>query len=522
MLIAGGYYRFLDKYIPGEELIEYKEDEDYDILEDYWIYKPYVRVEIAEFIPLKELRYRIYEPTLVDEEIDFLSEIYKNLDEILILKELRIDIEEKEKILVDAFEAIVSELPYEPDEILRAKFLYYLYRDFLGFGPIDPIMNDRYVEDISCDGYGIPIFVFHKKYGNVQTELVFDEEELDRFVQTLVQMSGKHVSHGNPILDATLPDGSRLQVTYGRSVTPRGSSFTIRKFTETPLTPLDLIDFGTFNAEQMAYFWLCVENKLNFMAVGETAAGKTTTLNAILMFLPPNAKVISIEDTREIALKHENWIATVTRHSTTSDEREITMYDLLKAALRQRPDYIVVGEVRGVEAQTLFQAMSTGHAAYATLHAGDIHQAIYRLENEPLNVPRSMIQFLDVVSIQTQWTERGIRRRRVKNIYEILGIDPNDKNLLINEIYRWDVYSDSFYQVNALKKLEKIAVFRGEDVEETLEELKRRASFLEHLRKMGIADYKVLTNMIHSYYRNPEESFEFIVKEAEEYESIKA
>ncbi|ADC65684.1 type II secretion system protein E [Ferroglobus placidus DSM 10642] len=518
MIFAGRYYSLLQKYIPEswENLVEVEEGEEEAVLEDYWIFKPFVYVRIVE--DERGIRYRIFEPSLTAEEYELLEEIYTNLYDILILRDLRISIEEKAEILEKAFRDVLEIIPYELDDVLIAKYNYYLFRDFLGFGPIDPLLNDPYIEDISCDGYKIPVYVFHRKYGHIPTDVVFAEAELDKYVQFLAQISGKHLSHGNPMIDATLPDGSRIQATYGTEITTRGSSFSIRKFSEKPLIPLDLIRLGTYSAEQMAYFWLCVENKLNVLVIGETAAGKTTTLNAILMFLPPNVKVISIEDTREISLYHENWIAEVTREAVTEDEKEITMYDLLKAALRQRPDYIVVGEVRGIEAQTLFQAMSTGHAAYSTLHAGDIHQAIYRLETEPLNVPRSLIQFLDVVAVQTQWTKQKVRLRRCKKMYEILGIDPNDKNLLINEIFSWDPYSDKFVQVNPLRNLERIAVIRGESPEDTIRELRNRAEFLKYLMKRGVEDYKTFTSMIHSYYKSPEETFEVIYEEGKLHE----
>ncbi len=523
VLTTTRYYQLFQKYLDeniSEEMIieDLEEVERGEILDSYWIFRPMVAVKIIKDFETKGIKYMAMEPTLTIDEFQLMEKIYVELGNTLILKDITVDVFQKERILVDAFNEILKEFLIELDPILKLKLLYYLYRDYIGLGPIDPMLNDPYVEDISCDGYNIPVFVYHKKYGNIPTTVSFSDLELDRYVQALVQQSGKHISFGNPIIDASLPDGSRLQATYGTEITPRGSSFTIRKFTEEPLTPIDLMRLGTYTAEQMAYFWLAVENKLNLMVVGETAAGKTTTLNAVLMFLPPDAKVVSIEDTREISLRHENWIAGVTREVTTGDEKSISMYDLLKAALRQRPEYIVVGEVRGIEAQTLFQAMSTGHAAYSTLHAGDIHQTIYRLESDPLNVPRSLIQFLDIVPIQTQWTKAGVRKRRVTGVYEFLGVDPNDKNLLINEVYRWESYEDSYYLINQPKKLEKIAVIRGETYEETLDELRRRADFLRFLDRQDIRDYVHLTHIIHSYYRNPQETFEDIMKEGMKYE----
>jgi len=253
---------------------------------------------------------------------------------------------------------------------------------------------------------------------------------------------------------------------------------------------------------------MLIENKMSFMVIGETAAGKTTTLNALMVFLPPEAKVVSIEDTREIQLYHENWIPGVTR--TGIEGQEIDMYDLLRAALRQRPDYIIVGEVRGREAQTLFQAMSTGHASYATFHAGDVFQLIYRLENEPLEVPRVLIQFLDSIVVQFTWVKKGVRRRRAKEIVEIIGIDPTNKELLINPIFQWDPLTDSHTQTSDSKKLDRIATMLGEDISVVMDEIRRRKEFLEMMYEKGIRDYREVTDMIHKYYRNPDKAFEEI------------
>jgi len=516
----GFYYPLLQKYIDVDEdkLHQDWKLRDYEeVLREYWIFRPLVKVVITLNRESGERMYHAVEPFLTREEVILLDEIFRELEDILILKDLSLSYEIKETILAKSYLEILDEYGLSVDKELNAKYLYYIFRDFLGVGVVDPIMNDPYIEDIHCDGYQIPIYVYHKEFGNIRSYLVFTAEELDRYVQTLVQMCDKHISHGNPIIDATLPDGSRLQATYGIDVTPRGSSFTIRKFTEDPFTPIDLLRLGTYTAEQLAYFWMAVENKLSLMIIGETASGKTTTLNALLMFTPLEAKIVSIEDTREIALMHENWVAGVTRQAIGDEEKEIDMYDLLKTSLRQRPDYIVVGEVRGREAQTLFQAISTGHAAYATLHAGEIQQAIYRLESNPLEVPRSMIQFLDIISVQIQWTKEGVKKRRARGVYEILGIDPSDKNLLINEVYSWDPYADGYKLVGSMKKLEKIAMAMGEDVDTTIGELKRRADYLKKLHELGIRDYREVTRMIHAYYRNPGEDFGFIVEEGRRY-----
>jgi flagellar protein FlaI len=516
-LRPGFFFSMLEEHFKGldeKKLLEdWKPGENEEIVREYWIYKPILKVVITVNKETSEKAYIVVEPMLVEEEVQLLDEIYKDIEDILILKDLTADPETKANILFKTYQEIISEYGIKISDVLNVKYLYYLLRDFLGVGIIEPIMDDPYIEDIHCDGYDIPVYVYHKEFGNIKTNIKFSREALDKYVQTLVQICDKHISHGNPIIDATMPDGSRLQATYGMDITPRGSSFTIRKFSEDPLTPIDLLSLGTYTAEQLAYFWMVVENKLSTMIIGETASGKTTTLNALLMFVPPEAKIVSIEDTREIALMHENWVAEVTRQSIGEEEKEIDMYDLLRTSLRQRPDYIVVGEVRGKEAQTLFQAMSTGHAAYATLHAGDIQQAIYRLENAPLNVPRSMIQFLDVIVVQIRWTKGGVKKRRARGIYEVLGIDPTDKNLLINEVYVWDPYSDTYMLSGVMKKLEKIAMVSGDELDVTIKELRRREAFLKKLQELGVRNYKDVTSMIHAYYRNPNVEIEEIISE---------
>jgi len=482
--------------------------ESVEIVDEYWIIPEFIKIQIRKNVESLETQYYVIEPPIAKNELDLLNSLYEDLRRKLVVKELIKDTETMIMTLLETLDVLINEYGLRMDGGLMLKILYYLFRDFFGFGPLDPLLLDKNIEDISCDGYDIPIYVFHNRYGGMSTNVKFSEGELDSIVLLLGQKAGKHVSYANPIVDATLPDGSRIQLTYGKEVTTRGSTFTIRKFRSEPFTPIDLIATGTLNSTILAYYWLLIENKMSIMVIGETAAGKTTTLNALMMFIPPEAKVVSIEDTREIQLFHENWIPGVTRSGV--EGQEIDMYDLLKASLRQRPDYIIVGEVRGKEALTLFQAMSTGHASYATFHAGDVNQLIYRLENEPLSVPRVMIQFLDSIIVQTTWTRRGIRKRRAKEIVEIVGIDPNTKDLLINPIFRWDPGSDSFIQVSDSNKLEKIAQYSGVDPSDVVDELRNRREFLEQLYRNGIKNYREVTKHIHTYYRDPELAIEMV------------
>ncbi len=505
------YYEKLVELIESGEVVdlnvrcetEVKSEEK--VLDTYWIVPHLSQACIVSNQDTGRKRYLLLEPLMSEEEAKLVNIFYRDMKKLLAFLSFEKPggVTDKISLIFECFEKLTKEHSVEMKENLKYKILYYLFRDFVGFGVIDGLMNDPNLEDISCDGYGIPVYVFHRKYGSMATNVQLSHSQLDNFVLILCQKAGKFVSHANPLVDATLPDGSRLQVTYGTEVTPRGTSFTIRKFRASPYTPVDLMRTGTMSAEMLAYFWLLVEHKMNFMVIGETASGKTTTLNALMMFIPPDAKVVSIEDTREIALYHENWIAEVTKVGFAGEEG-ITMYDLLKAALRQRPDYIIVGEVRGREAQTLFQAMSTGHAAYATLHAGSISQLVYRLENEPLNVPRIMIQFLDAVIVQSLWASGGVRKRRVLEVDEIFGIDAISREMLVNPLFKWDPASDSFIQESDSKKVEKIASLLGKDAFEVLEEIRRRAEYLKLLEKADVRDFRDFVEAVQLYYSNPE------------------
>lgn len=415
------------------------------------------------------------------------------------------------------------------DHVSTERILYYLVRDFLGFGPIDALMRDDKLEDISCDGPGIPIYVFHRQHESIRSNVVFEEElEIDSFVIRLAQRSGKHISIADPLLDATLPDGSRLQATLSREVTSRGSSFTIRKFREEPFTPPDLIDYGTMTTPMCAYFWFMMEEGRSLLFAGGTASGKTTTLNATCQFIPPEKKIVSIEDTREINLLHENWIAGVTRSGFGGESLmgkragSIDMYRLLEAALRQRPEFLLVGEVRGPEALTLFQAMATGHAVYSTMHADSTKSAVYRLENPPINVPRMMLQTLDTVAIQAQVKVGGKMARRVKEVVEIIGFDPDTEDLLTNTVFYWDAATDRHVFTGHSGVFDQIQEKKGWSDERFQQEWERRMHVLEWMRGQGINHFKDFSKIIHEYYQRPEKVMDRIRADGFEMDSAVA
>lgn len=482
----------------------------YEVLEDYWIEEGLSKAFIVNNPKTKQNEYLLFEPVLSRFDYELLERIYGDLRDLLILPDEEIHASPRQ-VLLEKVYTLLDEygLSLEWDQLFRVQ--YYILRNFLGWSRIDALMKDDLIEDISCDGIEIPIFLYHRTYHNIRTNTLFDEESLNALAITLAQRSGKHISVSNPILDSTLPDGSRLQLTLGTEVTTRGTSFTIRKFRSEPFTPIELLDKNTFNVDELVYFWLAIENNKSLLFIGGTASGKTTSLNAVSHFIPPLAKVVSIEDTREITLYHENWIATVTRAGTTETSASaIDMFDLLKAAMRQRPEYIIVGEVRGVEAQTLFQAMNTGHTTFSTMHAGDIDAAIHRLENEPLNVPRNMIQALDVVSLQALIYRGTERVRRATEIVEIIGIDPRTDNIQVNNVFEYDPVTDVTTFTGRSKVYNEIMAVRGWDKEMLNAEIGKRREVLEAMHDQEIRDYISVSCIFQAYAISAEHVIEHI------------
>lgn len=485
-------------------LVTYEGINGYNELERYWVNEPYALVVIL-FNPEKNSNlYYVVEPKLSDFEELFLKEIKDRLKDVLLFEDIKND-EDKNKTLTDKVRKLVKEYSIDVSPLTTEKILYYTRRDFIKFGKIDPLMHDDRIEDVSANGFGVPIYLYHKKYTNLATNIIYREEELDSYVIRLAQRCGKHISVAEPMIDATMPDGSRIQMTLGKNITTHGATFTIRKFSEVPITPVDLINWNTFSAEEMAYLWLCIENNKSLIYAGGTASGKTSSLNAVSLFIPWQAKIITLEDTRELKLPHPNWIPGVTRDSFTADGKgTIDMYDLLKAALRQRPEFLLVGEVRGKEALTLFQAMSTGHTTFSTMHADSVSSAIHRLENPPISVPRTMIQALNIISIQSQTFVKGKRARRNMKLVEITDIDPTTRNIRTNDIFSWDALTDKFNRVGESKALNEIMIRRGWNISDLKKELMNRQKILEFMVNNKISDFNAIATIIHDYQVTPD------------------
>ena len=482
----------------------------------YPVNEPFAFVKILKDPETLDQHYRTIEPILTEDEKKTLRFIQDEL-----IKSINVRLDEivpnlVEKMLVNHIAQIVKDYDIKIDDVLQKKFLYYIKREFLGFGRIDAVMNDPNIEDISCDGSDVPLFLFHRKYGSLKSNVIFDDEdELAAFVVKLAQKCGKHISLAEPMLDATMPGGSRIQMTLSKAVTTKGSTFTIRKFRSDPITATDLIDYNTMSAEMVAYMWLAVENGINALIAGGTAAGKTSTLNALCLFIPREAKIVSIEETREVNLPHPNWIPGVVRSGfgeIVNDRMigEIDLFDLMKAALRQRPEYILVGEIRGREAFVLFQAMATGHTTYSTFHADSTRSLIHRLEGKPIDIPRVMLSSLDITFIQVNVKLGKKNVRRCKQIVEIVDIDPTTKEILTNEVFHWDSVDDTFIYGGKSYILERIRKQYAWSNEQMMQEIKRRVTLLHWMRKNNIREFKDVAKVVALYTETPEKIMEMI------------
>jgi len=385
---------------------------------------------------------------------------------------------------------------------------YNLLNEKVGMSILEPFIRDPYVEDISCDGVG-PIFVEHKIFQSCVSTVGFSkEEELDEFVIRLSERIGRPVTYRKPIVDAALPDGSRINIVFGKDVSRRGTNFTIRKFSDVPISITQLIQWGTLDARVAAYLWMLLEEGMSVWVSGETASGKTTTLKAMCVFIRPDAKIVSIEDTPEVVVPHENWVREVTRESEEKGS-SIELFDLLKAALRQRPNYIIVGEIRGREGNVAFQAMQTGHPVLATFHAASVEKLIQRLTGDPINVPKTYIDNLNAVVIQSavRHPKTGRLERRVLSINELVGYDPSEDRFSFIEVFSWDPVNDvHIYRGEGSSYLleQKIAIMKGiprKELRRIYEELEKRRQMLELLVKMKVFDYWELWRIMKKAYK---------------------
>lgn len=500
--------------LAADYLISFLPPANMEEIERYWVDEPYCAVSILLDTEKQRIRYHVIEPKLNRFEKTLLQEFSNVMGDRLTVsnanEENELDKADRYHLLKENTKHTLIEY-FDLDIRTFEKIYYYLKRDFIDFGPINAIMQDPNIEDVWCNGVNIPLFVYHKAYGNVRTNVVFsNEEDLDHFVTLIAQQSSRHLSRSTPILDTIMRDGSRINITYGRDISPKGSSFSIRRQKTVPLTPLDLISWGTFSSQMMAYFWFCMEHGKNILFCGGTATGKTSSLNAICLFIPRNIRIVTLEDTPEINLPHKNWISTVTRDGLSLNKMgTIDLEDLLRASLRQRPEYLLVGEVRGRESQTLFQAMNAGHATCSTFHAGKPQEVINRFTNPPINVPSAMFSALDIISMQANIYEAGVEKRKASHISEVIGVS---NGIELQDSFLWNPVKDSF-EFKGSSVLQGIGRKMGWPDEKIEQELFRRTRFLELMVRSGQRDYDHFILSVNAYNKDPEKAMELLVSQ---------
>jgi flagellar protein FlaI len=470
----------------------------------------YVHIEFTG----ESLQYTCLEPPLSETEKEAMFIIQNAFDKMAHSEILLVEEEDRVEALRDRFDLIVDIYRLKLTDTQKDKFFYYLHKKYMGFDRMDLLMKDPYIEDITCNGPYSPLYVNHRVYGSVATDVIYEEIELNNFVMRMAQAAGRHISVLEPIRDATLVDGSRANLTLGKEVTKRGSTFTIRRFRSNPVSCIDLMNYKTYDSTVLAYFWLMVEYKRSVLAAGGTASGKTTTLNALGAFIPPEYKIVSIEDTAEMNLMHPNWTQSITRAGFGGSSEggksagDIELFDLLKAALRQRPEYIVVGEVRGAEAGTLFQAISVGHPCMGTIHAGSIQELLSRVESEPMNVPRNLFASVDMVIFNSMIKVGEHFLRRALRIVEIVELDPERGDLITNPVFKWNPITDEYEYSGNSAMFDDINDEFGIDQMELIREMEDRAKYLEKLACDGVTEYEEVARAIRRYSRQKDEMLE--------------
>lgn len=385
----------------------------------------------------------------------------------------------------------------------------------LGYGKLDPMIKDDDLEEIMVIGTGSSVFVYHRKIGMMVTNVVFDsDDDIRAIIDVIARQVNRRIDQQTPILDARLKDGSRVNATLP-PVSADGPTLTIRKFRKDPLTVVDLINFKTMSSHLAGFLWLCTDGMgvkpCNAIIAGGTGSGKTTTLNTIAAFVPPRERIITIEDTLELQLPHSHVLRMETRPPNIEGKGELTMDTLVKNSLRQRPDRVIVGEVRGSEAITLFTALNTGHSGMGTLHSNTARETITRLINPPMSVPNIMIPALDFIIMQNRmYRAEGGSLRRVTEVAEVVGME--EGNVQLNRVFEWNNVTDKVEYVGiASQTLREMAEMRGVGITELEEEIEKRRLVLEYLADNNIRSIEEVGRCINSYYKDPDEMLDRIL-----------
>lgn len=378
-----------------------------------------------------------------------------------------------------------------------------IVREMIGYGPLDLLLLDDQLEEIMVLGQNKPVYVFHRKHEMMQTNVIFGrDEDIRSIIDRIARNVGRRIDVKDPLLDARLPDGSRVNATIP-PISIEGSTITIRKFREDPFSVTDLIRFGTINSEVAAFLWIATEGlrakPANILVSGGTGSGKTTTLNMLASFIPRGERIITMEDTAEIKIPVEHWIRFETRPPGIEGTGEVTMDTLVKNSLRMRPDRIVVGEVRGSEASTLFTAMNTGHdGSLGTVHANDARETMVRLTSPPMNVPPLMLAALNLIVVQKRIHDRRKGTiRRVTEVAEVTGV--LEQNTQLVYLYEWDAATDTLKSTGVPSKfLQELSRYTGLSHAEIQAEIKKRQEFLEGLVEQRVIAIDDVCSRIHN------------------------
>ena len=492
--------------IKAPDVIIHEIKSNFKVLDEYEVFEPHSRVKIVSSPEIGEGKHYYVQETEISEEH---RETYEKIVNIL----------SKEFTSPKGEHIDPKEYVYEQAEIIAEKYhrslgkftieewdriFYYVVRDLTGYGPMQVIMDDPNIEDISCNGTDMPVYVWHRLHESIPTNITFKSNQvLNDFLVKLAHKSGKHISSAQPVLDAMLPEKHRLAATFMKEVSMKGSTFCIRKFREEPFSIVDLMKMGTINARIAAYFWLILEYKKSFMIVGGTGAGKTSMLNALLSLMNQNDKIVTVEEVPELAPPVNNWTQLNSRESFnfgSGPSGDISLFDLIKVSLRYRPDYVIVGEVRGEEAYVLFQALATGHGGLCTMHADSIDRVVKRLTSPPMNVSEVYIPLMNV-ALYIQRVELPEKKngksfgRRIRSVSEIAEFEE------YNEVSRWDPREDTF--MTMFKDsfiLQQISVTSGQTVEQLLDELQAREQYLEAIVESGIENQDDVADKVLGYY----------------------
>ena len=453
-------------------------------------------------------QYNVFKQKYSSEEKLLLSELRENLVDLAISSDESLQVNE-DKLLNDIKNFLFAKLANNSqNNAISNEYLdnlaRKLFQDLVGYGEIDPLIRDDNLEEIMVIGIDKPVFVYHREFGMMKTNILFkDAGEVMNLIDSIARQINRRIDQESPILDGRLPDGSRVNATIP-PISADGPSMTIRKFKRDPLTIIDLINSKTISVELAAFFWLCFDGlgvkSANAIISGGTSSGKTTTLNALSSFINPKERIITIEDTLELQIPHEHVIRMETRPPNVENRGELTMNDLVKNSLRQRPDRIIVGEVRGSEAITLFTALNTGHSGFGTLHSNDARETITRLTNAPMSVPNIMISAIDFIIMQNRiYRSDGVSFRRISEVAEVSGIE--EGVIQLNKIFEWDPQSDTIKNVGITSKtLTEIANVSGNSLNSLYDEIKNREIVLQHMVNQNIRSIRDVSTVLEMYY----------------------